>query len=662
MLLPKRCRRRSTSNEVCKVSLYASVSDHCALTDQLPESSNKTWSQNGEPNTSTTRSIEPHRTNREYVHNVANHPSLLQIGKKKVKAVARALKNISQTPKTPGRQLPSNLLSNAFQSPIRNQTSLHSPSTQTAPEYRASNLTSYGSAKDTLQGGPASSQFGVNSPDGEGSSEGSSEGQPASAPVTIPRQFAHETTNESENLWDSGAITNYGSIIVSPPSRNLRMGPPSLELPDPALSPNDENFPRHNRAWRASRFNPFPHNTPPSQRLDPKPRDAYEVGKTSTPPKLDSSQLLPKNRNLFKLRRTASTPGGGLASSHPSRLRRIFSTAGLESPQINDMPLEAYKEYDLRNAQYFTFLDNELEKIESFYKMKEAQASERLQLLRQQLHEMRDRRLEEVRAEQLARERAKRDQERHASGPARCPTDQGNNGHIRSLSAALRWMQPIENAVGVGPSRIGNVTKSLQQYGSPSGPQAQYPPTPANRPDSWRDFARRPTHPDDVPYRAAKRKLKLALQEFYRGLELLKSYALLNRTAFRKINKKYDKAVKARPTGRYMSEKVNKAWFVQSEVLEGQIVAVEDLYARYFERGNHKVAVGKLRSKSAKAGDFGGSIFRNGLLFAGGLVFGMEGIVYGAEHLNSPDPAVSTYASYLLQVSGKHVECWRSGC
>ncbi|KAL6722347.1 Xenotropic and polytropic retrovirus receptor 1 [Lecanora helva] len=563
-------------------------------------------------------------------------------GKKKVKAVARALKDVNQTPKTPGRQLPSNLLNNTFQSPIRNHVSLHTSSAQSTPEHRVSGLTSYGSAKPTLQGG-RSSRFDLPSP-GDSSAIGSSVQDEGSSPRAIPGQGSTmETLNESDSLWDSASVTNYGSFIASPPSRIPPMGPPSLELPDPALSPNEEQFPRHNRAWRHSRFNPNPHTTPPTNKPNPKLGDAYEVGKTHTP--LMSSQLLPKHRNLFRPRRTISTPGGGSAPARPSRLRRIFSTAGLESPQSGDVPLEAYKEYDVRQADYFTFLDKELDKIETFYKMKEAQAGERLQLLRQQLHEMRDRRLEELRAERIARERARAEHARIESSDGPHERD---GGHNRSVSSGLRWMQPIESAIGSRKTRIGKVTKSLQQWGSPMGPQGQQS-SGVNRPESWRDFSRRPTYPDDVPYRSAKRKLKLALQEFYRGLELLKSYALLNRTAFRKINKKYDKAVKARPVGRYMSEKVNKAWFVQSEVLDGQIVAVEDLYARYFEGGNHKVAAGKLRSKTAKPSDFSGSIFRNGLLLAGGLVFGIEGLVYGAERLLDPDLGIRTDASYLLQ-------------
>ena len=475
----------------------------------------------------------------------------------------------------------------------------------------------------------------------EGILEGSSESQDEIEPMAIPENAGDpETINESNSLCESDAMTSYGSMISSLANRPC-VGPPSLELPDPAISPDEEAFPRHNRAWRHSRFNPNPHTTPPWRRLDNRPGDMNE----------GRHHGLARNRNFFKPRRTVSTPDGRSAPARPSRLRRIFSSAGADSPSSADVPLEAYTEFDKENAEYFKFLDKELDKIEAFYKMKEAEASERLQMLRQQLHEMRDRRLEEVRAEQSARQRLGQETERQGTEQVGIPLDQGAGVQNRTLATARRLMQPIEHAVTrVGPSRIGKVTKSLQQWGSPPGPKTQQQPDTPSRPDAWRDFSRRRIHADDVPYRAAKRKLKLALQEFYRSLELLKSYALLNRTALRKINKKYDKAIKARPTGRYMAEKVNKAWFVQSEVLEGQIVAVEDLYARYFERGNHKVAVGKLRTKSTRSGDFSASVFRNGLLLAAGSVFGIEGIVYGAGHLASSNMNIQTDASYLLQV------------
>ena len=456
--------------------------------------------------------------------------------------------------------------------------------------------------------------------------------------------------NGSAARWGGEEMTNYGSFVPSPASQNARLGPPALELPDPALPADEDGFVRHNRAWRQSRFNPLLHNTPPSQQVEPRHSDAHERDKAPRPAKLESSLLLPKHKRFFRPRRSVSTPHGGADSLRPRLLRHFFSSSGPGTP-AGDVPLEAYKEYDAQQAKFFSFLDDELEKIESFYKSKEKQASLRLQILRRQLHEMRDRRLEEIRQEQVAKEKLRRYQERVAAGHEDLPPNHRDSRHRSSVSAALKWVQPIESAIGIGPSRIGKTSKALQSLGSPSESIPQSLPG-LTRPVSWQDFTKRSPYPDDVTYKSAKRKLKLALQEFYRGLELLKSYALLNRTAFRKINKKYDKAVRARPTGRYMSEKVSKAWFVQSEVLEGQIVAVEDLYARYFERGNHKVAVGKLRSKTTKAADYTGSVFRNGLLLAGAAVFGIQGVVYGAQHLSESDDTTKIETSYLLQIYG----------
>ncbi|KAL8786049.1 MAG: hypothetical protein Q9213_003032 [Squamulea squamosa] len=559
----------------------------------------------------------------------------IQAGKKKIKAIARALRNVNQTPKTPARHAPTSLLAGAaYQSPIRTRNS------SDIPQVTSQNL------------GPTPISTPVPTPNPEHANEGHEHNwetqsnveaglhSPAKAtPIAIKGSTPNPSSNrDSSTAWDSGAVTNYGSIVLSPPANVPPFRPPSLELPDPALPPDEESFARHNRAWCQSSLNPYV--TPNLRQTANANGHPYEIGTTHTPSKATTS-LLHRHRNAFKPRRTASNPAGNASPDRPRLIRRIFSTTHAESPHIGDVPLAGYKELDTRQAEFNKFLDSELEKIESFYKTKEHEAGERLLVLRQQLHEMRDRRIEEVRAMQSARDHYKREQERLRI--------EGNNAVGTTLTAngpTLDWRHPIDSVLGVG-HHIGRNTRAFVKMEpaelSPkmTGVQAQM-----NR----QDFQRRPTHSDEVAYRSAKRKLRLALQEFYRGLELLKSYALVNRTAFRKINKKYDKVVKARPTGRYMTEKVNKAWFVQSEVLEGQIIAVEDLYARYFERGNHKVAVGKLRSKSNRASDHNGSVFRNGLVLAAGAVFGIQGLIYGAEHLNDNEEAIRIQSSYLLQV------------
>jgi hypothetical protein len=124
----------------------------------------------------------------------------------------------------------------------------------------------------------------------------------------------------------------------------------------------------------------------------------------------------------------------------------------------------------------------------------------------------------------------------------------------------------------------------------------------------------------------------------------------MNRKAFRKMNKKYDKVASARPSGRYMSEKVNKAWFVQSEVIENYLATVEELYTRYFEQGNRKAAVGKLRGRSSRIHDYSSNAFRNGLMLALGIVFGIQGLLDGIKRLEDEDDMVRIRTSYLLQV------------
>ncbi|KAK0651689.1 EXS family-domain-containing protein [Cercophora newfieldiana] len=327
---------------------------------------------------------------------------------------------------------------------------------------------------------------------------------------------------------------------------------------------------------------------------------------------------------------TPSTINLPPSGSSPRRgLARIFSTGSAltrHQSSRGDIGLQSFDQVRQSEQDFFKFLDSELEKIESFYKQKEDQATERLTVLREQLHEMRNRRTAEI-----AESKRRKEQESTKNSG-----DDAGNGR----GTGQDWIDPIKaRFLKPGPN-----SKALQRMN-------RTPVLAPQNPDERRDYVRRPPS-DDVPYRSAKRKLKLALQEFYRGLELLKAYALLNRTAFRKLNKKYDKAVNARPPYRYMTEKVNKSWFVNSDVLDGHIRTVEDLYARYFERGNHKVAAGKLRNLNRRPGDSSDSAFRSGLFIGCGAVFGIQGLVYGSELLFNEDSDLVQESSFLMQLYG----------
>ena len=427
--------------------------------------------------------------------------------------------------------------------------------------------------------------------------------------------------NREDQALNGQSNMQYGSFVPTPPAQSPAPvetgGDGMFELPAPAISPaTPPAMPPETEAWTPKR-----------------PGDAMRkrLGRlavnrsasASAIPRLESrtsehdTRLLPKR----------GTGGGNVAQS-PSNLRRLFSHGGGINARFNNRNDVGLRPFDLvreREAEFYSFMDSELEKVESFYKLKEDQAGHRLDVLKEQLHEMRNRRIQEI---------AESSRAENVSGEDR-------RGSENDRSIHNDWVRPIKAKI------------------FPPGPNSKafhlMPRTPligsSSTGDAGRDYIRRPED-HDVSYRTAKRKLKLAMHEFYRGLELLKSYALLNRTAFRKLNKKFDKAVDARPPYRYMNEKVNKAWFVSSDVLEGHIRVVEDLYARYFERGNHKLAAGKLRSLVKKQGENSGSAFESGFLIGTGLVFSVQGTIYGAQLLFDDDLELRQQTSYLMQVYG----------
>ncbi|ATY61189.1 signal transduction [Cordyceps militaris] len=519
-------------------------------------------------------------------------------GKKYVKAVARAVNRANgTTPKLRGSRGAS-----LFGQPPNSNTQPTLRTTFNDREYR-----------DSLLSGPTSS---CRPPAYTSGTPYEVRPSPARA---VPVRSGKGGEDDALNRGPDTTL-QYGSFVPTPPNPSplaQRSHSDEFELPAPAMRP----APDASSPDATVRTRDWAHN--------PKTPSSAERRNASTIlPVSQSNGSLSSSWNKQKRR-------GSTADQHqPSPLRRIFSysptlTRNASATTLGMEPFDLVRE---REHDFYEFMDSELDKVESFYKLKEEQAGKRLELLREQLHEMRNRRLQEI-----------------VPAPTNAPTHEhlalyGNDSDSGTDRSGHHWMPSIKTKL-FPPGPNSNALRTMPNTPYMSGRVRP----PAGPGEGQRDYIRRPDE-HDVSYRTAKRKLKLALQEFYRGLELLKSYALLNRTAFRKINKKFDKAVHARPPLRYVNEKVNKAWFVNSDLLEGHIKAVEDLYARYFERGNHKLAAGKLRSLAHKTSDESGSSFLNGFLIGTGIVFSVQGLVYGVQLLYDDDPRRRLHTSYLLQI------------
>ncbi|CAK1366168.1 Protein SYG1 [Cercospora beticola] len=582
--------------------------------------------------------------------------------KKKLKAVNRAVRSVPGSTKT--QSTPGNSLADAPVAALlrrRRQSSL-APSNAQHPR---GHVRSYSDSNEATFSQAA----------GNGTAS-----KPRPINERSPLRPKGDAQNDKQN---QPQLTSYGSIIGSPPHSdevtrfNSRQAP-SVELPPPAVgdgnedyedydvdedededdddgddgtlsptSPTSPTFPKQPPRVVQPAKRAATHPLPDSPELHPPPTqmahtgNAYEIRAPHDQSLDNADSTNPRLRNMFA-KRTTSTPGG-----RPF-MKRVF-TSGADSSQAqdgNDVALEAYREVDFRRAEFFLFLDKELMKVEKFYHDKEEEAKSRLEQLRQQLHIMREYRLQEIMEAEEERSRDRANSTDEANGRASKEQDGAKRKRTRDI-ISKPFVKSIDFAAThldkVRPGHIGKTSRSMGALGSPEISKAHWLPDP-----NQKDYAKRA--PQDVPYRVAKRKMKQAMAEFYRGLELLKSYALLNRTAFRKINKKYDKCVKAKPPLQYLDEKVATSHFVTSEVPEQLMASVEDLYARYFEKGNRKVAVSKLRTKMAHDGDFSGAVARSSAMLAAGSVFGVLGLVKGVELLFTAEVAKATYTSYLLQL------------
>ncbi|POS86163.1 hypothetical protein EPUL_003106 [Erysiphe pulchra] len=309
-----------------------------------------------------------------------------------------------------------------------------------------------------------------------------------------------------------------------------------------------------------------------------------------------------------------------MPESPKSFLSNVFSGGGRLSPAEShqtNLDIGATDILRQRQNKFFKWNNEELEKVETFYKSKEEEADKLLTLLREQLYEMRTRRIEEL-AEVEQINAFRRETEATVDFNARCEALKESN-----LSYSQKKLKGIFNPLQKSylklrqkftSSHVGSNSKALQDMKPSVAARLQRKATMVGGIKDGNESFRKSHYEDNVPYRKAKKKLKLALLECYRGMEMLKSYAVINQMAFNKINRKYARVVGSSPHVRHLTERVNRSWFIRSNVLDSHIHEAIDLYARYFENGQHKIAFGKLRGSFASRADVSGNAFRNVLL------------------------------------------------
>jgi hypothetical protein len=229
-------------------------------------------------------------------------------------------------------------------------------------------------------------------------------------------------------------------------------------------------------------------------------------------------------------------------SNHRS-IRQVFDSIRRPRKYTKDVPPDSVvpesddPDFDEAELNFLDWLDGEIKKIDDFYQEKENEAEERYKVLSAQLEQMRQLR-EHYRA-----------------------AESNEASHSTSHNA--------NSDGGITRFRSGWVNKPLDRIrASMDGLNSAMPTSDHERRSKQPELMVHPfsTTTGYVEYRVARRRLKQAMLEFYRGMELLKNYRLLNRTGLSKILKKYDKTAGRRLSPEY-TEKIKGMHFDQSEDL-----------------------------------------------------------------------------------------------
>ncbi|KAF9569246.1 hypothetical protein EC968_002616 [Mortierella alpina] len=430
-------------------------------------------------------------------------------------------------------------------------------------------------------------------------------------------QYPNSDSESDEPFMSQGRgqTTTYDSIPSSPKSRYPHST--SLTIDDDCSD-------------QTTALNP--HAVPKFSRPQRRPTFAAQVGEAA---RTQGAHLIRSLTRRFTM---------GNPSEHRRRTR-IIRIEGNSIDSVAGALLEEEKEF-------FRFLDSQLEMVDNFYREKETEAVMKLKILKQQLF--------------VADEWKRRYDERMAQAQATGGWYSAEWTKVRSglgslvksnpditpvtLGAAYQPLtssdEPTPSGVATGAARDGSTIihmgseSSLRQRESRQPSDDLQAKGESMDPTEYQNQLLLEDERDQRMYlnhNVARTRIKAALYEFYRSLEMIKNYKVLNETGFAKIIKKFDKTAGWKATKAFNTSKLHPRYFMTSNTLEELITETETLYVEKFEDGHRRRGMSKLRIPDVK---------RKAMLF----ILGMQDAFSEATHIEVPywDSLLLVYAGLFL--------------
>ncbi|XP_020210589.1 phosphate transporter PHO1 isoform X2 [Cajanus cajan] len=256
---------------------------------------------------------------------------------------------------------------------------------------------------------------------------------------------------------------------------------------------------------------------------------------------------------------------------------------------------------------FFMRLDEELNKVNQFYRRQESEFVERGESLNKQLQILLD--LKQI----ISDRRRKTTPSNPFATPQYSPTrdsdyseNLGDSDETNSeISQTDEVMARLEKN---GVSFVNSATMAKTKKGKPK--MTMRIDVPATNPTRaitaitsmlWEDLVNNPTG-DFVHKRkiqCAEKMIRSAFVELYKGLGLLKTYSSLNMVAFSKILKKFDKVSCQKASANYLKE-VKRSHFVSSDKVVRLMDEVESIFTKHFANNDRKKAMKFLRPQQHK--------------------------------------------------------------